>query len=110
MMMMSNFSSHNKHDDSYHPEDRQTFVLKCDKPRYDGGVEVDLERYFGRKLQPNLAQIKRSRLEKKLLDLLAEGEEESENALETEAFISELSFHEDPSYGQPNPQLLPNQA
>jgi hypothetical protein len=27
--------------------------LKCDKPRYDGGVEVNLERYFGRPLQPN---------------------------------------------------------
>jgi hypothetical protein len=32
---------------------RKTFVLRCDKPRYDGGVEIDLERYFGRRLQPN---------------------------------------------------------
>jgi hypothetical protein len=92
-MMMSNSSRHNNND-PYNHENRQTFVLKCDKPRYDGGVEVDLERYFGRKLQPNMNQMKRARLEKKLLDLLAEGAEESENALEAEAFISELSFHE----------------
>ena len=39
-------------------DDRKTFVLKCDKPRYDGGVEVDLERYFGRRLQPNLGSLK----------------------------------------------------
>ena len=38
--------------------ERKTFVLKCDKPRYDGGVEVDLERYFGRRLQPNLTSLK----------------------------------------------------
>ena len=92
-MMMSNSSPHNNND-PYNHENRQTFVLKCDTPRYDGGVEVDLERYFGRKLQPNVNQMKRARLEKKLLDLLAEGAEESENALEAEAFISELSLHE----------------
>ena len=91
-MMMSNSSRHNN--DPYNHENRQTFVLKCDRPRYDGGVEVDLERYFGRKLQPNINQMKRARLEKKLFDLLAEGADESERALEAEAFISELSFHE----------------
>jgi hypothetical protein len=31
----------------------KSVTLKCDKPRYDGGVEVNLERYFGRPLQPN---------------------------------------------------------
>lgn len=38
--------------------ERKTFVLKCDKPRYDGGIEIDLERYFGRRLQPNLTSLK----------------------------------------------------
>jgi hypothetical protein len=38
--------------------ERRTFVLKCDKPRYDGGIEIDLERYFGRRLQPNLTSLK----------------------------------------------------
>ena len=39
-------------------DERKTFVLKCDKPRYDGGVEIDLERYFGRRRQPNLRSLK----------------------------------------------------
>jgi len=38
--------------------ERKTFVLKCDRPRYDGGIEIDLERYFGRRLQPNLTSLK----------------------------------------------------
>jgi hypothetical protein len=38
--------------------ERKTFVLKCDKPRYDGGIEIDLERYFGKRLQPNLSSLK----------------------------------------------------
>jgi hypothetical protein len=91
--MMSNSSRHNNND-PYNHENRQTFVLKCDKPRYDGGVEVDLERYFGRKLQPTANQLKRIRLEKKLLELLAEGSAEAEQALEAEDFISQLSLHE----------------
>jgi hypothetical protein len=32
------------------PKGTKTFVLRCDKPRYDGGVELDLEHYFGQKL------------------------------------------------------------
>lgn len=92
-MMMSNSSRHSNND-PYNHENRQTFVLKCDKPRYDGGVEVDLERYFGRKLQPSTNEMKRARLEKKLLELLAEGSAESENAREAEDFISQLSLHD----------------
>jgi len=37
---------------------RKGFVLKCDKPRYDGGVDLNLEKYFGRKLQPNQAALR----------------------------------------------------
>jgi len=36
---------------------RKGFVLKCDKPRYDGGVELNLEKYFGRRLQPSQAAL-----------------------------------------------------
>ncbi|MFM7389507.1 MAG: hypothetical protein ACKO34_02645 [Vampirovibrionales bacterium] len=50
-------------------EERETFVLKCDRPRYDGGVEVDLERYFGRKLQPDTDALRSSYHEKKRAQL-----------------------------------------
>ena len=40
---------------------RKTFVLRCDKPRYDGGVELDLERYFGRQLQPNANELQKAK-------------------------------------------------
>lgn len=39
---------------------RKGFVLKCDKPRYDGGVELNLEKYFGRRLQPNQAALRQT--------------------------------------------------
>lgn len=36
-------------------DDKQpkAIILRCDRPRYDGGVDVNLERYFGRPLQPS---------------------------------------------------------
>lgn len=39
---------------------RKGFVLKCDKPRYDGGVDINLEKYFGRRLQPNQAALRQA--------------------------------------------------
>jgi hypothetical protein len=50
-------------------DNRETFVLKCDRPRYDGGVEVDLERYFGRKLQPNTDSLRKSYQDKRLASM-----------------------------------------
>jgi hypothetical protein len=38
---------------------RNTFILKCDKPRYDGGVEIDLKEYFGSRFQSDAASLKR---------------------------------------------------
>lgn len=93
-MMMHNSHRHNHNHDPYNHENRQTFVLKCDKPRYDGGVEVDLERYFGRKLQPNMQELKRAKVERRLMELLSEGETEAQNAQEAEDFIAQLSFHD----------------
>jgi hypothetical protein len=37
---------------------RKTFVLKCDKPRYDGGVEIDLKQYFGDRFQSDALELK----------------------------------------------------
>lgn len=51
---------------------RKTFVLRCDRPRYDGGVEIDLERYFGRRLQPNLNPLKKAEQQLKEVDQLRE--------------------------------------
>lgn len=45
--------------DPKHRRPQKGMVLKCDKPRYDGGVEINLERYLGRPLQPSPSALRK---------------------------------------------------
>jgi hypothetical protein len=61
MSLSSNSNPHGQSSSSSNSNapQRQSFTLRCDRPRYDGGVEFDLERYLGSKLQPSYATFKR---------------------------------------------------
>lgn len=67
---MPSYSSDHSSSSSSNGKSRKTFVLKCDRPRYDGGVEIDLQKFFGRPLQPNMALLRKRQVSVEQLEAL----------------------------------------